>query len=217
MTKVLFYDIFSCFLLDLGRITHVAVFSATQTSAPTRRQSSGGNKVKRQPDTKSGIVKFFKPEERYGFIVLDNNGGDVFFHAARYSPWLGDQPLSRTPQKGDRLVCKVEPGRNGKGPQACRWCFEDEEPVTISDSGESQMIPLSTIPWITEKQLRAGDFSLEVTFNSGGNNPVYWTGIIWRPATTQIFRIACWDGENSSYQPQLPKASLPPNIKIKDK
>lgn len=59
-----------------------------------------------------GIVKWFNAEKGYGFIAQEN-GPDVFVHFTA----IQGQGF-RTLNEGDRVEFEVEPGRNGKGPQA---------------------------------------------------------------------------------------------------
>lgn len=59
-----------------------------------------------------GTVKWFNAEKGYGFIAQEG-GPDVFVH---YSAIQSDG--FRTLNEGDAVVFEIEPGRNGKGPQA---------------------------------------------------------------------------------------------------
>ncbi|MCS7058422.1 MAG: cold-shock protein [Meiothermus sp.] len=59
-----------------------------------------------------GTVKWFNAEKGYGFIAQEN-GPDVFVHFTA----IQGQGF-RTLNEGDRVEFEVEPGRNGKGPQA---------------------------------------------------------------------------------------------------
>jgi CspA family cold shock protein len=59
-----------------------------------------------------GTVKWFNAEKGYGFIAQEG-GPDVFVH---YSAIQADG--FRTLQEGQAVQFEVEPGRNGKGPQA---------------------------------------------------------------------------------------------------
>ncbi|RDI95902.1 cold-shock protein [Meiothermus sp. QL-1] len=59
-----------------------------------------------------GTVKWFNAEKGYGFIAQDN-GPDVFVH---FTAIQGQG--YRTLHEGDRVEFEIEPGRNGKGPQA---------------------------------------------------------------------------------------------------
>ena len=64
---------------------------------------------------KTGTVKWFNAEKGYGFISCDECGTDVFVH---FSAIEADG--FRTLSEGERVEFEVEPGRNGKGPQARR-------------------------------------------------------------------------------------------------
>ncbi|MER3443328.1 Cold shock-like protein CspLA [Calidithermus terrae] len=59
-----------------------------------------------------GTVKWFNAEKGYGFIAQEG-GPDVFVH---YSAIQTDG--FRTLNEGDVVQFEIEPGRNGKGPQA---------------------------------------------------------------------------------------------------
>jgi CspA family cold shock protein len=50
--------------------------------------------------TRQGRVKFFRPDQGWGFIAADN-GEDVFFH---FSALAGDLA---EPQKGDKIVYRL--------------------------------------------------------------------------------------------------------------
>ncbi|PZA08513.1 MULTISPECIES: cold-shock protein [unclassified Meiothermus] len=63
---------------------------------------------------KTGTVKWFNAEKGYGFIAQED-GPDVFVH---YSAIEADG--FRTLQEGQRVQFEVEPGKNGKGPQAAK-------------------------------------------------------------------------------------------------
>ncbi|MER3480498.1 MAG: cold-shock protein [Meiothermus sp.] len=63
---------------------------------------------------KTGTVKWFNAEKGYGFIAQEE-GPDVFVH---YSAIETDG--FRTLQEGQRVQFEVEPGKNGKGPQAAK-------------------------------------------------------------------------------------------------
>ncbi|GEM87116.1 cold-shock protein [Meiothermus granaticius] len=59
-----------------------------------------------------GTVKWFNAEKGYGFIAQDG-GPDVFVHftAIQSSGY-------RSLNEGDVVEFEIEPGKNGKGPQA---------------------------------------------------------------------------------------------------
>jgi CspA family cold shock protein len=59
-----------------------------------------------------GTVKWFNAEKGYGFIAQEG-GPDVFVHFTAIQG-QGFKSLN----EGDRVEFEVEPGKNGKGPQA---------------------------------------------------------------------------------------------------
>lgn len=63
----------------------------------------------------SGKVRFFSTDKGYGFIEPDTGGPDIFVHIKD----LRIAGLS-TLSQGQRLNFDTEPGRNGKGPKACK-------------------------------------------------------------------------------------------------
>lgn len=64
----------------------------------------------------TGVVKFFNVEKGFGFIVADDNSGDLFFHITQC-----DENY-QAPQEGDKVSYIVGEGR--KGPQAEQVVFE---------------------------------------------------------------------------------------------
>jgi len=61
---------------------------------------------------RKGTVKWFNAEKGYGFIAQEG-GPDVFVHFTAIQG-QGFKSLN----EGDRVEFELEPGRNGKGPQA---------------------------------------------------------------------------------------------------
>ncbi|ADD29041.1 MULTISPECIES: cold-shock protein [Meiothermus] len=59
-----------------------------------------------------GTVKWFNAEKGYGFIAQES-GPDVFVHFTAIQG-QGFKSLN----EGDRVEFEIEPGKNGKGPQA---------------------------------------------------------------------------------------------------
>ncbi|GEM84086.1 MAG: cold-shock protein [Meiothermus sp.] len=59
-----------------------------------------------------GTVKWFNAEKGYGFIAQEG-GPDVFVHFTAIQG-QGFKSLN----EGDRVEFEIEPGKNGKGPQA---------------------------------------------------------------------------------------------------
>lgn len=59
-----------------------------------------------------GTVKWFNAEKGFGFIAQEG-GPDVFVHFTA----IQTQGF-RTLNEGDQVQFEIEPGKNGKGPQA---------------------------------------------------------------------------------------------------
>jgi cold shock protein len=59
-----------------------------------------------------GVVKWFNAEKGFGFIAVEGQA-DVFVH---FSAIKGSG--YRNLEEGQRVSFEVEPGKNGKGPQA---------------------------------------------------------------------------------------------------
>jgi cold shock protein len=57
----------------------------------------------------AGTVAWYCPNKGYGFLALEDGGGDAFFADIEVAK-SGLKP----PQKGDRLRCDLVPGRAGK-------------------------------------------------------------------------------------------------------
>lgn len=58
----------------------------------------------------TGVVKFFNTEKGFGFIVADDQSGDMFFHISQCAEDY------QNPQEGDKVSYQMGEGR--KGPQA---------------------------------------------------------------------------------------------------
>lgn len=90
----------------------------------------------------TGTVKFFdsRPEKRFGFIIPDQPGQEIFFHLGdgqrvipgKVAPeFIANRQPTRIPQQGDRVVYNV--GLGAKGPKASPWGYEKEyqEALTV--------------------------------------------------------------------------------------
>lgn len=69
--------------------------------------------------------------------------------------------------------------------------------------------------WIDSAGIREGDVVVK-TFDRGGDNPIYWIAIIYRDEDDEFLKIQCWDGEWTSYQPDIPSGNLPDGVTIVD-
>ncbi len=57
-------------------------------------------------NTKSGVVKFFNTTKKFGFIVDDSSGDDIFFHV---SGFRGEGE----PQQKQSVTFETEEGKRG--------------------------------------------------------------------------------------------------------
>ncbi len=161
--------------------------------------AQGGDRMSIQ----SGIVKFYQPMKGWGFIVTDA-GEEIFFHINDYCSLDNRTTPDRNPRNGDPLVFKVVTDRQGR-PKASPWEYKSEYGI----------VRVSKMKRIIDSDIRHGDVSVK-TFGRGGHNPLCWDDIIYRPASHEFLRIQCWDGEWSSYQPNLPNGDIPDGITIVD-
>jgi hypothetical protein len=74
---------------------------------------------------------------------------------------------------------------------------------------------LSSIPRIDPKSIEEGDL---YAWSSETIGPGYfiWCAVILRPRTGELFRVRCYDGEKSSYFPQIKDGALPEGTQIDD-
>lgn len=63
------------------------------------------NKVERI----EAIVKWYNAEKGYGFLIPENDSGDIFMHFS-----VLDAAGCRRVEEGDRMLCDIGPGRRGK-------------------------------------------------------------------------------------------------------
>ena len=63
----------------------------------------------RQPDVKTGTVKWFNPTKGFGFIQPDSGGADAFVHISAVER-AGLHSLN----EGQRVQYEIVAGRNGK-------------------------------------------------------------------------------------------------------
>ncbi|MBL6431724.1 MAG: cold-shock protein [Alphaproteobacteria bacterium] len=70
----------------------------------------------RQP----GVVKFFKADKGFGFIMPDSGEPDVFVHISAV-----ERSGLTTLESGQRVTFETEPDRHGKGPKAVELQIEE--------------------------------------------------------------------------------------------
>lgn len=154
-----------------------------------------------------GEVKFFNGADnrRYGFIIVGRE--EIFFHLHDYDTGDGTKP-KRMPTKGDKIAFERTEGR--QGPKACPWMFQGDW------KSKTKTIRLAQIPGIGRDQFQDGDVCVFDTEGTG-DSPVRWITVVYRPSTGEFFKIRCKDGENGSYQPDLPDGKLPDGVTIVDR
>jgi cold shock protein len=78
----------------------------------TRASFEGKRSWRQEQGMPEGVVKWFNAEKGFGFIAVEGQA-DVFVH---FSAIKGSG--YRNLEEGQRVSFEVEPGKNGKGPQA---------------------------------------------------------------------------------------------------
>eukprot|EP00873_Tetraselmis_striata_P006418 jgi/Tetstr1/426682/TSEL_016952.t1 len=81
-----------------------------------RREAPAMERGPRQP----GVVKFFKADKGFGFIMPDSGEPDVFVHISAV-----ERSGLTTLESGQRVTFETEPDRHGKGPKAVELQIED--------------------------------------------------------------------------------------------
>ncbi|NMB70094.1 cold shock domain-containing protein [candidate division WWE3 bacterium] len=158
----------------------------------------------------TGTVKFFdsRPEKRFGFIVPDRLGPEIFFHlndgqkvkAGRIQPEFdANSTPERVPLKGDRVVFNI--GTGSKGPKAIPWGYESEYQTAlaiISDRPKPAMYRIlqwfrtvsdgqKTEPTVLWTGMDLNERGLDRHYNPiydrpGGNGDIDW-GKYWEVST----------------------------------
>ena len=78
-----------------------------------------GPPVERGP-RQTGVVKFFKSDKGFGFIMPDNGDADVFVHISAV-----ERSGLTSLDSGQRVSFETEPDRHGKGPKAVELKIEE--------------------------------------------------------------------------------------------
>jgi cold shock CspA family protein len=81
-----------------------------------RREAPAMERGPRQP----GVVKFFKADKGFGFIMPDSGEPDVFVHISAV-----ERSGLTTLESGQRVTFETEPDRHGKGPKAVELQIEE--------------------------------------------------------------------------------------------
>ena len=68
----------------------------------------------------TGVVKFFKSDKGFGFIMPDNGDADVFVHISAV-----ERSGLTSLDSGQRVSFETEPDRHGKGPKAVELKIEE--------------------------------------------------------------------------------------------
>lgn len=156
-------------------------------------------------DRTYGKVKFFnrQPDKTYGFACVQGSSLEVFFHL---NARLSFDEDTHYPEKGNWISFEMISGRMGV--KAVAWRLEPNYIPPAIVSGIRQHFDISELPRIGSEQIEERD---EVVDSVGHLNGVYrveWFDIVYRPRTHELFKILCWDSENSSYQPDLEVTTL---------
>lgn len=78
------------------------VTSPDEAEATEETQAQGSDK---QEEKQTGVVKWYDPEKRFGFIAPDDGGKDIFVHQSNL--------IAFTITEGDRVSFKVQEGDKG--------------------------------------------------------------------------------------------------------
>jgi hypothetical protein len=70
---------------------------------------------------------------------------------------------------------------------------------------------IAQIPRIDRSDIKATDlYVAEVEGGSNGDGfGIWWSAVIYRPESNELFKIRCSDGENGGYQPEISGGSIP--------
>lgn len=63
-------------------------------------------RVAARNELKRGTIKYFNPDKRYGFVIPDGGGEDVFIHASGMADRMEDGSLRRSDNRANITLCQ---------------------------------------------------------------------------------------------------------------
>lgn len=72
-------------------------------------------------------------------------------------------------------------------------------------------VKINEIPRIDRNDIKATDlYVAEVQGGGTGHGfGIWWSAMIYRPESNELFKVRCSDGENGGYQPEIESGSIP--------